>query len=260
MQEYPILPLLAYLMYHGCSWEAVNEVGKKAGDILLKKGYPKEVIELLNQTAELYKRRPFGPRGCMGQNGECVQQPVFRLTCLHKLTFRACSGCFPQIFEQHKCGCPEEGVASIKSTQRLEDPEDLVTLSLKIEAGAAPPDETQNHPEPDEMQPPASSIPVLEWIDGPDMGLVVDQIGNTYKWNRQVRKDGSVGYRCCYKMRGPYKEEKCRAVARRYFKTADGPMILLTEPHDHASSGMKRSADAGTQSGNEILCSYSTTF
>lgn len=249
MQEYPILSLLAYLLYHGCSWETVNGFGQKAADILLKKGYPKEVIELLNQTAEQYKRWPFGPRGCMGQNGECAEQPVFRLSCDHKATFRACSGCFPLIFEQHKCGCPDEGVALIKSTQRTQDPADLVVPLIKQEATAASPDEAQNHPEQEEMQP-TSSIPILKWIEGPEMGLVVDQMGNTYKWNKQVRKDGSIGYRCSHKIRGPFKEQKCRAIARRYLKTADGPMILLTEPHDHPSSGVKRSFDGGTQSGN----------
>jgi len=96
----------------------------------------------------------------MGLNGECALLPVFRFTCPHKLTFRTCSGCFPLIFEQHKCGCPEEGIASIKATQRPQDPADLITRSVKQEAAAAAPsDEAQNHPEPEEMQ--------------------LDQIGNT---------------------------------------------------------------------------------
>ena len=43
--------LLVYLIGHGCYWEAVNFSGKNAADILREKGYPKEVIKVLDRMA-----------------------------------------------------------------------------------------------------------------------------------------------------------------------------------------------------------------
>ncbi len=51
MEEHPILPLFGYLLQKGCSWEAVNNAGKKAADILREKGYPNDVIKVLDRTA-----------------------------------------------------------------------------------------------------------------------------------------------------------------------------------------------------------------
>jgi len=252
LENYPILSLLGYLLKYGCCWETANEAGKKAADILLEKGFSNEAIELLNDTAALYKRRPFGPRGCMGQKGECAHQPVFCLTCPHKPTFRACSECYPLIFKQHRCRCDDEEINPIKATQRSQDSADLVDRSIKQEAAAAPPDEARNHPEPEDA-PNQPDYYLFKWINGPDMGFIVDHVGNKYTTNGQTRKDGSLGYRCCHKMMGAYKEERCPAVARRFFDTEDGvPLILLQEPHRH-HLGTKRSSDGGTQSGNLIL-------
>ena len=46
-----MVELLGYLINHGCPWEAVNLAGKKASDILHEKGYPNDVIKVLDRTA-----------------------------------------------------------------------------------------------------------------------------------------------------------------------------------------------------------------
>ena len=83
-KKHPIMPLLIYLLQKGCSWEATNKDGKKASDILLENGCPREIVNLLDRTAENWKRYPIGPNGCMGQNGKCALAPAFRVSCPHK--------------------------------------------------------------------------------------------------------------------------------------------------------------------------------
>jgi len=81
----PIIAFLVYLIRNECDWEAANKAGKKASDILREKGYSKELIDMLDQTASKCKSLPVGPNGCMvGQNGECAAVATYRLSCPHK--------------------------------------------------------------------------------------------------------------------------------------------------------------------------------
>lgn len=212
MEEHPILPLFGYLLQKGCCWEAVNNAGKKAADILREKGYSKEAIDVLEATAALWKTWPLGPNGCMGRNGQCDQPAFYRLSCNHKSTYEVCSTCFPLSYKQQKCGCPDEDVITISQSKRK--PDELNTLN------------------------------VLKWIDdGSEQGHIEDQQGNTFIWNKRMRAmNGAIGYRCDKQvvLDGSTKG-KCPAVARRFFvNTTDGnPTILLVTPHNHTSSGIK---------------------
>ena len=111
MAVHPILPLISYLLFYGSPWDTVNKAGKRATDILLERGYPKDVIDTLNATAAKWKRWIPGPNGCMGQNGACPQQAVLGLYCSHKSTFHACNDCF--CYKERKCGCDDEDVISV---------------------------------------------------------------------------------------------------------------------------------------------------
>ncbi len=249
--------ILAYLIKIGCCWEATNKAGKRASDFLLEKGHPQCIVDVLNRYAAQRKRVPIGANGCMGLNGECSLLAVFFMpSCPHHPSFNACSGCFSLTSEQHHCGCPE-GVASFKAAIQ-QDPAGLVAPSIQQEAAVVVPleDVAPNHPEPEIYHRKVSPIYAFFWVNGPEMGFVEDHLGNQFAWDKQLRKDGSVGYSCCHKLMGTDKEERCPAAARRFFNTPDGvPLILLQEPHNHRS-GMKRSADVDTQSGNFTLNNY----
>lgn len=146
---------------------------KKAAHIRLENGYLRALIKQNSCTIQNTSDR----RGCTSLNGECAQLPFFRFPCLHKPTFLDCPEKFSLIFEQHiKCGCPEKfsPLSSYSASNILGCP-----FYHAQEAVAAPPDEVQNHPEPEEMQP-ASSILVLKSFNG----TCRRWNGNSYKWNR----------------------------------------------------------------------------
>ena len=121
MEHHPILPVIAYFLYFGCSWETVNKAGKTASDILLEKGCPKDVMETLDATAARWKRWIVGANGCMGRGGGCVEPALFRLSCPHKATYCACQKCF--VFKELKCGCDDEDVGPIQPLEPKKEQE-----------------------------------------------------------------------------------------------------------------------------------------
>ena len=226
METHPILALLSYLMERGCNWDAVNSTGKKAVDLLVEKGLPKELIDILDQTAAKWKRWPIGPAGCMGLNGECVQQAVYRLSCSHRATVSACSRCFPLIFKQQHCGFADQDVESIQPEEAQQNIQ-------------------EEEPNSDESQLEFSNCE-LKWTDGPRNGVITDQLGNTYVWTGKVRQDGGIGYKCTKQMTG-FSQKKCPAMARRFVNATNGSsMILLETPHKHPTT-LKRFSSTRTR-------------
>lgn len=201
-----------------------------ASDILLEKGYPNEIVELLNQMASKWKRWTVGPNGCMGKKGECVLQATFRLSCTHKAIFDTCSDCVQLTFKQ-KCGCLDEDMSSILAA--------AVPDALQPHSAGANADENNKDSEVDNER----RLVVLKWTnDGTEEGYIEDQSGNKFQWNKRTRQDLAVGYRCVVKSNG----DKCPAIARRYFSEKEEDRVILLEtPHNHSSSILmknKRSA------------------
>jgi len=225
IKSHPILALLVYLIQKECCWETANKTGKKAADILLEKGYSTEVIEFLNKVALNWKRLSSGPNGCMGQNGECAQQAVYRLSCDHKATFIVCATCFPLSFKQQKCRCPDEDVSSI--------PQVVVPQDSKLTEKA------------EMKEVPESLMGEFKWVnDGTEKGHIEDEMGNKFIWNGKTRMDGSVGYRCD-KIVGSSVRQRCKAVARRFFYevSREERGIVLETLHDHQLPKKRKSMD-----------------
>ena len=160
MEHHPILPVIAYFLYFGCSWETVNKAGKTATDILLEKGCPKDVMETLDATAARWKRWIVGANGCMGRGGGCVEPALFRLSCPHKATYCACQKCF--VFKELKCGCDDEDVGPIQPLEPRkeqnppkdkEDPPKEVAPKDPAPPKEAPPKENPPKEAPPEENP-----------------------------------------------------------------------------------------------------------
>jgi len=220
------------LIQKGCPWEAANNAGQKASDILLEKGYPKDLIDLLDQTALKYKRWPVGLNGCMGHNGECASAVTYRLSCPHKAVFETCSNCIPESFKQ-KCACKEEDMIPIIPAEPL-----IVTQPKEPEGSKE------------------KKLDAFVWVnDGSEKGYILDDSGNKYIWNRGLRLDGNFGYRCQFKLDSD--GGTCPATARRFVsETEEEPTILLESPHRHSSSSFvvkKESAAKRSKTTSGIL-------
>ena len=219
-KRHPIIAFLVYLIRNGCDWETVNKAGKKASDILREKGYSKELIELLDQTASKCKKLPVGPNGCMmGQSGECAAVATFRLSCPHKAAVDTCPGCVPLTFNLQKCGCKDEKMSSIQK----ED------------------EKSQEVVKPDEQKDGVE----LKWVDdGSDRGYIEDGEGNKFLiWNKRARQDGSYGYRCEFKSESGV---RCPAMARRFFtETEEDFAVVLESLHQHSDAKKSTKSAAG---------------
>lgn len=225
MEIHPIFALLSYLLERECNWNAVNSTGKRAVDFLVEKELPKELIDILDQTAAKWKRWPVGPAGCNGLNGECAHQAVYRLSCPHRATVSACTRCFPLIFKQQHCGYADQDVESIQQEEVHQNVQ-------------------EEEPNTADSQLEFSNYE-LKWTDGPRNGVITDQLGNTYVWIGKVRQDGGIGYKCTKQMTG-FSQKKCPAMARRFVNATNGSsMILLETPHKHPLA-FKRFSSAGT--------------
>jgi len=212
----PILSLISYLMTKGCCLEPANKTGKTAPDVLMSKGFPQNITEILTRFV-LKNQQNNDPSDCMGRSG-CALPPAFQLTCPHKPHFKACSDCFPLTYKKQKCGCPEEDFASIPvvnpsgATQN-----NCQQIKTKIA------DEVQVLNDPNDFQ----------WMnEGSKNGFVADKSGNKFTWSG-TRKDGGIGYRCTTKAHLE-KQGRCTAVARRIVdKETGASTILLESPHKH---------------------------
>ena len=229
-KECPILlAFLVYLIRNGCDWEAANKTGKKAADILREKGYSKELIDLLDQTALKCKSLPAGPNGCMiSQKGVCGSKATYRLSCPHTTPVDVCTDCVPLAFNLQKCGCKDERMSSISKADES-----------KKETAQAQRDGD-----------------VLKWVDdGTERGYIEDGEGNKFVIsNKRARKDGSYGYRCQFTSESG---KKCPAMSRRFFsETEEDFAVVLEIQHQH--SAMKKTKSTAekrtkTTSGNYIL-------
>ncbi len=115
MDKHPALYFLGYLIEKGFCWNTANPTGLKPANYLSNQGYSMEAIEILDGLSakmQISIRRSSGGTTCMGQD-DCFNPPAFKLTCPHKATYKACSKCFLKCFDDAKCGCPDEDIASI---------------------------------------------------------------------------------------------------------------------------------------------------
>jgi len=217
------------LIRNGCDWETANKAGKKAADILREKGYSKEHIDMLDQTAFKCKRLPVGPNGCMmGENGECNSEAIWRLSCPHKTPVDVCGGCVGKAYNLPKCGCPNEGMLPIPKAD-------------------------------DSKQETAKKGDDLMWVDdGTKLGHIKDGEGNKFvNGNLRARKgkDGGYVYRCEFKTASG---NECPATARRFFSETEKKFaILLDVQHKHTDLEKNSKSAAGkrakTTSGNCIF-------
>ncbi len=226
-----ILSQILFLMTKGCCVNATNKAGIKLDDfLLLEKGYPENIIKLLNQFIQKSEKTPsIGSGGCMGRPG-CAQPPAFQLSCPHKKeVYKACSKCFLPTVDGFKCGCPEEEILPIPNSSQAEVVSSIEgTRTFKEEQIAYE----------------------FKWVnDESKNGKIEDQIGNEYIWSG-TRKDGGIGYRCS-NLFG--RKSRCTAVARRYLKkNEDGTdKILLESPHHHPES--KRKLDCVKDQGKSYI-------
>lgn len=225
----PLIAFLVYLIRNGCDWEATNKAGKKASDILREKGYSKELIELLDQTASKCKKLPVGPNGCMGRNGECAAVATYRFSCPHKAPIDACPECFPLTFNLLKCGCKDEEMSSIPKADE------------KVSSIPKPEEKAQEVVTPNEQKNGAD----LKWVDdGSEKGHIEDGEGNQFViWNKRARQDGSFGYRCKFKSESGV---QCPAMARRFFtETEQDFAVVLESLHQH--SGQKKTTKSAAR-------------
>ncbi len=225
MNRHPALSLLAYLIQMGCKLETTSNSGIRAVDILLEKGCPMDISNVLNRTAAKRERYPL----C-----RCGQVALYFTFCAHhKTSSHACEECFRQnTSRKQDCGCAaKEQVAvaeqitpsaapSAPAQHRAQHIE--IKIKKKKKRKMEGPDNVGGgtQPEPAEF--------VFEWIDGPKNGVIRDQFGNTYAWNTKIKKDGGMGYRCTSDA-GDYEHQKCPAVVRRYVNSSYGTSIFGLE-------------------------------
>ena len=112
MENHPILALIGYLISKGSSFEAANNDGQTGTDVLLTYGPADVIMKVLSELVLRSLNEANSGIRCMGRNG-CNQPPIAHLICPHKAAFKACIGCFQLNWEDEKCGCPEEDVASL---------------------------------------------------------------------------------------------------------------------------------------------------
>lgn len=227
MERHPILSLLAYLIRNGCSLDTSNRTSQKASDILLEKGFPKDIFEVLDRTAAKRTKK-----GCA-----CGQEALYSTYCpRHKIISIACEQCFRQnASRKQDCGCAAEEEEEEEQVAPVPPPALVQQMILKKKKKrrkteiVAPEDSTSVKEE--------NAGFVFKWSDGPKKGIIQDQFDNVYVWNNKVRNDGGIGYRCTSEA-GVFEHQKCPAVARRYVNSLDGTSIIILEMEhlEHRSS------------------------
>lgn len=232
MMKYPILFPILYLIDKGCCWGMANDDIKTASDILKNRSYAKEAIDLIDHFAA--KKRAIGILGCMGQQGDCEQPPVFKLSCPHRPNFTGCSKCFLSAVD--KCGCADENIVptvmvNITSSSETDNESDYSS------------DVTENLMEED------LSGYDFKWIkDTSEYGFVEDQFGNKYRWFEYIHrvklgfKETAMNYRC------ESASDGCPAVVQVAFEKDGRTEFHLQSAHKH--SGRKRKRDSTSSSGN----------
>ena len=104
----PALSLIAFLMSVGSSFGIINDIGIKDTDLLVTRGSPSNILELLNRQVQQIGSI------CMGRS-DCIQPPAIYLRCPHKPCYKACKRCFLLTSEMIKCGCDEEHATPISA-------------------------------------------------------------------------------------------------------------------------------------------------
>jgi len=90
----------------GCPWEAKNNAGQQASELLLSKG---KSLPICSSTEML----------CMDKSGNCSQKATFVLKCPHQPPFYGCSKCVLLCAPKNKCGCVDEDLTFIPSLGAL---------------------------------------------------------------------------------------------------------------------------------------------
>ena len=144
-----------------------NDDMKTASYILKSQRYANEVIDLIDHFAAK-KRNSIEILSCMGQQGDCEQPPVFKLSYHHRPNFTGCSKCF--LGAADKCGCADENIVptvmdNITSSSETDNKSEYCS------------NVTEKVLEEDLLGY------VFKWIeDGSEYGFVEDQFGNKYCW------------------------------------------------------------------------------
>ena len=113
MKTHPSLSFLIKLIRKGCCLETANYAGKTTSNVLISKGFPRNITEILTRFVETRKTGALDEMiVCMGRSG-CAQSPVFQISCPHKPSLKVCANCFPLAYKKHKCGCKNEDISSI---------------------------------------------------------------------------------------------------------------------------------------------------
>jgi len=200
---------------------------------MVRMGYSREVMDSMDQFAVESLNRPSNQLTCIGQQGNCAQQPVFQLTCPHKPIYKACSKCILNAFEKVKCGCTEESVSSIPA---MPVKQEVITLDSDEEGNNGP---NGNHE--------------FRWFsDATKNGYVKDQLENKYTWNGTRKSDGGIGFRCIDGIAlDKSSTGRCPAIVRRFIDDEKGlSTFLLETPHSkHGTTERKRKRNDGASQG-----------
>ncbi len=226
MENLPNLSLLCYLMIKGCGFDATNKTGVKAMDVLVGKGSPENIAEILNRfVSHFQNKEPSSMMVCMGSNG-CGQMPVLHISCPHEPFLKVCGNCFVLSYTKHKCGCEDEIISPIPRAEDVID---------KKESKEMVQDE-------------------FKWItdilkNGHGNGFVEDSLGNKFTWcgaqkfGREIRFD----YRCSFVNEDPFEKKMCKAIVRRTVDEVNGSCRFLLEGIHNHPLVKKRKADADKQ-------------
>ena len=249
MKSHPILSLLAYLIQNGCSLGTPNKSGQKAADILLEKGCPNDISDVLDRMAAKRTKK-----SC-----KCGQEVLYSTYCPHHKTISlACGQCFRQnASRKQDCGCAAETEEeAVGEPAAPAAPPALVQQIILKKKKKKRKTEVVAPEDPVRLKEETAGF-VFQWSDGPKKGIIQDQFGNVYVWNncKKVRKDGGIGYRCT-SFAGVFEHQKCPAVARRYVNSLDGTSLIKLEMEhlEHRSSTGETEQQQQQPAGNKLAC------
>lgn len=236
MGNLPMLSLICYFMIEGCSFEATNNAGVRAADVLIGIGCPKTITQTLNRFVAQFKnpcRSAVDTVLCMGRINGCVQQAECHLFCpRHKISFKACYACFPHTYKGYNCGCKDEKTTAITTVRAppnepAQPKEAVPIMENEAAANGINQDREAVKEEQDRL------LHDFKWFSGTSKsGYVEDQLGNkfTYYGTKTVGVR-SVSYRCST----IYNQEQCTAIVRRtdVNEINSRTTIKLEKPHTH---------------------------